>query len=616
MHTLKSVKVAETITILLAFLMPIAYIPGYGTFTAFRYFLFASASLVLGLLTAWTWLRQRYIAKAFFKSWPSYGLLIYLAAFMLVSITSMDPVVSFFSSIERLDGAFTIFFLTIFAINCYTLVMVRGKKFIRSLLKASVFGAVILSISIMIFVKQAIYRGGGLMGNSSTAGAYMVWQVFFVAYLFLSAKAKNAKIWWALLALPILLSPLFVEWQVIFGIQLFNDVTSLIGSTRGAFLGLTFGAPIAFSFWLAFSPRAKIRRAGKIALLSVLALIVVLAVLLAIPSSTVHKEFGRVSTEARFIYWDIGIQGLQERPILGWGPGMFGVPYHKYFNPRMLAEGNPREVLVDQPHNIFIDSLSDGGIVLFLALLFFLATIVIALSRLKTSNRLAASLLLGAFTAWFIQAQFVFDLIVSYMILFLIAGVAYAKTANSEEGKKALVERNGKILMAALMLIALTMFIYTIYLPHKKARTISRVYNTALPARASAWPTLAGISPIGDQYDAELTFNRVYTGYINNVEKFRSADPQSKEVFLQEADNIIAYLDYLVQKRPYEYELILVNARMRYVRMLIVDDFSGEVFEKAVELAKRAVELSPTDPRAQVTLERIEQKLEFEEAIL
>ena len=615
MFTLKSAQAAQVITVLLAFILPIAYIPGFGNFSVFRYFLAGSVALVLALLTIWTCMRQREIARTFFKSWWSYGLISYLAVFMLVSITSVDPAVSFFSSIERSSGAFAVLFATLIAFNCYVLVLLEGKAIIRKLIIASVLGGAILSFTIMV-ITDPLFRGGGLMGNSSIAAAYMVWQVFLVLYLLLSSKSNKITIWWAIIAIPIFLSPLFINWRVILGENNYTGMKSLIGTARGAFLGCVIGALVALTVWLITSKKSKTSIAGKAMLGLIIIAIVGASVSLVLPNSLLHNQFAQVATEARFIYWGVAMKGFVERPILGWGPGMFGIPYHKYFNPRMLAKNNPKEVLVDQPHNIFVSAMTEGGALLLLALIFFLSTIAVRIYALRKSDRLLAALFLGAFTAWLVQAQFVFDSILSIVFLFIAASMVYAGTHPMKFGKKAQVDILGKTIMGVLVVLAIIVATYTIYLPGKKAHLLSKVYNSSLPMRATLWHTLEGISPVGDQYDSELTFNRVYTAYRNNIDSFRAADPERQAVIFQELDNVISYLDDLVDKHPYEYELILVNARLRHVRMLIANDFSGDIYEEAVSLAKRAVELSPTDPRAQVTLERIENKLEFEKLIL
>src|SRR6185295_15949535 len=69
---------------------------------------------------------------------------------------------------------------------------------------------------------------------------------------------------------------------------------------------------------------------------------------------------------ARFMVWNMALEGFKERPILGWGQVGFNFVFNKYYDPGMYA----REQWFDRTHNIFLDWLIAGGI---LGLLSYLA---------------------------------------------------------------------------------------------------------------------------------------------------------------------------------------------------------------------------------------------------
>lgn len=503
---------------------------------------------------------------------------------------------------------FAVVFLMLFALSTYTLVAVRGKKMLYDLLGASVLGATVVSLCIMLspdgigtWFAQA--RGGATIGNSSVAATYILFNIFFALILIVTSKKTQAKVWWSAALVTLGLSPLFVNWHVLMGAVPYTGLTSLIGSARGAVLGILFGIIVTLCTWLALQQITVRKYSGIAMLLVVFGGIVFGGVQLLTPTTAIHQRFVDSASSMRFIFWDIAWQGFTERPVLGWGPGTFDTVYHALYRPEMLLQLNGGETWVDRTHNLFVETMVTGGALLTLALLFFLISIVGAIVRevrRTTLTPLEASILLGMLAGWLLQAQFVFESILSFAMVYMVAGMVYATALKKEQTGTAIftVSKTNKYIFTGLTAVAVVVFVYTIAVPYKKDQMMINTYNAKLPARASLWQNIAGISPMGDGYDSVLMFNKMSTAYNAAADSLKKEDPLLHQAALDELDAVSERLFTIAQSRKNDYGIHIIGAQMYYYRMKIADDFSGVPLQRALVLSKRAVELSPTDPQA------------------
>jgi len=166
-----------------------------------------------------------------------------------------------------------------------------------------------------------------------------------------------------------------------------------------------------------------------------------------IPAVRDHKVFGRLASisftnddaQARFRVWTMALQGLKERPILGWGQENFNYVFNKYYSPEMYA----REQWFDRTHNVFLDWAIAGGILGLLAYL----SIFYALLRVVwkapgggsddrapyTLSYVEKSVLTAMVAGYFVQNMFVFDNLTSYLVFFLILSyVHFVGTSRSD----------------------------------------------------------------------------------------------------------------------------------------------------------------------------------------
>lgn len=607
-------KSARLISFLLVAL-PFIYLPGYGAYAVLKYGVLGTASLVLGYFALQSLLANRHLAGLLLRV-PLYSVVVYLAAYALTSFTGIDPITSLFSTFTRTDGWFTFLFLFLFLVSAYLVVAQGGVRIVRLWLTLSVISAAALSLLITLspdgldvlrwgFLETT--RGGGTIGNSSLAVIYITWNIFFAAFLAITTKQKEVRSWLIGAGAFMLASPLFIHWRVLIGRLPADGLMSYVGDARAGAISLFIGAIIAGCVWLMRDIRIWSRRVGYMGIAIVLGATLFFGTQLLDSSSTLHQQFIEVAGRNRFLFWESSLKGFKERPLVGFGPNTFFDVYHRDFDPSKFSVEEAKEGLVDEPHNIFFESLVSGGIILTLALLFYLGAFLHLLTRLSKSDRMLGSVMIGAWAAWLFQMQFIFDGITSMMLQAIVFAVALALTRGVSEGTSShpLVFKT-KAIQIAYVLVAVILFVYAVYLPVKKARMIQRVYETNLPARAAMWSSLSGISPMGDQYDSALTFNNVFNAYIQQASSFRADNGKLKEAVLAELKAIDEYLGTLVVDEESRLELAFLEGQFHYMRMFISNRFSIADIERLDAIAQKALANSPRDTRIHFMIDTLQ----------
>ena len=120
----------------------------------------------------------------------------------------------------------------------------------------------------------------------------------------------------------------------------------------------------------------------------------------------VHIE--RPSVQARLGAWEAGLQGWRARPLLGWGPENFEVPFARYGSGYAAAVG-----IHDRAHNVVVETAATtgaAGLALWVALwAMTFAVIGRAWGRLEAGERALALFVAAALFARLAWMQFAFD---------------------------------------------------------------------------------------------------------------------------------------------------------------------------------------------------------------
>jgi hypothetical protein len=221
-------------------------------------------------------------------------------------------------------------------------------------------------------------------------------------------------------------------WVICIALDLW--IIALTGS-RGAALGLVSGLgafAVAYAAWGKIS-LIKYSAAGVVAVLVVLVVFIALArnsslVERAAESSVLIARLSSIglgdqSIEGRFDSVKTGVEGFAARPILGWGPENYLVPWGRYFG------GKEQEsATFDQAHNKVLEELTTKGIVGLLSYLSLWAIMLVVLYRRarceEAHRQLFILLLASALVGYFVQNLFLFDTpatVLQFMLLFAFA---------------------------------------------------------------------------------------------------------------------------------------------------------------------------------------------------
>ena len=427
------VKIINWLLLLIVVGTPLFYLRTtvYPYITAKSFFFYALVEILFALWVALAIFDSRYRPK---KSWILIALLVFLGALLLTSFTGEDLWRSFWSTQERMIGVFG--FLHFGALALVVASMGRELHW-KKIWIASIGTAVVISIIAFIQLKipnillnEPIgQRPGATFGNPTFFAGYLLFNIFLTAYLFLSRESNERR-------------PAWYKW--IFGSALVIQVAALfLTQTRGDILGLAAGLFVVTALFALCTPPAhfpllfRSRRfyAGA------LAAILLFGGLFWMTRKNVLwgsipglRRFADISLEDEGLFprlhaGKVAWEGFLERPFVGWGWENFNIPFNAKYDP-MLLSLSYQETRFDKPHNLFLEYLVTGGMVLFLAFLFLIG--VFAWRVFRDRDALRRAMVLGAFAAYLVRSAFVFDTMGPLLMLFLFIGWVASDTWNEK----------------------------------------------------------------------------------------------------------------------------------------------------------------------------------------
>jgi tetratricopeptide (TPR) repeat protein len=330
--------------------------------------------------------------------------------------------------------------------------------------------------------------------------------------------------------------------------------------------------------------------------------------------------------QGRLTVWDGAWKGFLEKPLVGWGLESFDIVFLKNFEPKMFLSEYDNEVWFDRAHNIVFDSLVTTGLI---GTLLFFGILVVALYALWRKylredqiDFLAPILFTSFFVAYFVQGLTVFDMVSSYMILFLslafITALCYTKEKENQE------KRFNVLSLSLLVPLFFTLNLF-VYQPYQGNLSIIQATRSLGDEVASHQKAIESSFMGRDQnvrYLAERIINN-HKGEIEAIEKKKESAKSLEEysqvqkeleekkrvtelkfAFLEEKflENVARssnFRDYWAMARFQS-----VYFEFKYLDLL-VEDYSQEeqdkeLFDQAVamvdkqkEYAQKAIELSP-----------------------
>ncbi|MEJ0001585.1 MAG: O-antigen ligase family protein [bacterium] len=581
-------KILATLAVCAVFFVPLLYFPHrLFPFTTSKNFFFMGLAEACFFL--WAYLA---LVKADYRLSRKQLVAFSIPLILLVSLTvsgllAPNRNLAFWSSFERGTGLIFLYHCLAFAVVIASLAKAHGKSFISKLYHAVFFSGLILAISALF----TLPNGSGLIGNSSYAGAYLIFSFFIGGIVFFRKRNVWHRIWVSASLIVILVAP-------------------IVGRARGAALGLIAGLCVALCAYLATRAGKAARIAGIVLLSCLLAGTVAAGVAFMQPTSRLHAAFVERANDARFTFWKIAEKGIAERPVFGWGPENYRVVFAKYFDPTILEPGKTHEGWVDKPHNAVAEAFVAGGYIGGILYLLFMVSFFILPAYLYRKKVLAGrelALFEGLFFAYVLQNMIIFDTVATYVALFAVFGIlAGAMPVPALSGKpkaKWYPGQSAKVIAAgACLLLFIPAWVFFVHLPAKKAKAIYAVYSGKNGPKD--FSVLKGVSPMGDGTDAGYVADLMVSTYQNRADAIKG-DQQLLAQVHADTTSFLAVADTLSAPAATDYRLWNACAELVLFDVAITKDLSDETLSRAQAYADRTRALSPDNPAAYVVYGRI-----------
>lgn len=382
----------------------------------------------------------------------SWTLVLYsaLTLWMVVAnLLAVNPYKAFWSNFERMDGFITL--VHVFAFFVVLGSVMTADKLWRKWWMFFLSGAALVSAySLFQLAGMAdIHQGGARVDATFGNAAYLAVYMLFVTAIALW-QGLESKGWLR---------------YMLFGFALLASGILFATATRGAVIGLAGAIGLGSVLWMLEAGKKKVRLAAGGVFLGLLVLV---GLFFAFKDSNFIKgdpTLSRISSisaadgATRFTLWGMALEGVQERPVFGWGQEGFNYVFQKYYQPGLYAQ----EPWFDRAHNTYIDWLIAGGIPALLLFLGLIGSAVLALYR-KTASRPERIILVSAFAAYGFQALFVFDNLFSYIGLAALLAAAHAVGSRPIEKLETLPELKEQTASSVAAPILIAVFVGIIWM--------------------------------------------------------------------------------------------------------------------------------------------------------
>lgn len=357
-------------------------------------------------------------------------LFLYYAVLGVATIFGFDPARSFWAEAVRMTGMVTHLFLLAFLIMLIT--GVRSEVAWHRIFVFSAFvGLIVIVGALMEFVFPGVRRLlgtaesariSGVIGNPIFLGMYLIPIAGIMVYLATRTKGIGARIGWIVAALS-------------------ASVTIFLTGSRAAAGGLIVGI---FTGLVALLFVAHKRSRTRIIVDIILLLFLAFGVAAYGASKTKFAErvpalkrltsFSFNEFGPRRLNWEIALEGIKARPLLGWGPENSLYVFDRYYRPELLRYGIS-EASSDKPHNGILEVAVAGGIGALALFLGFWGWVIALLGRVARRSVIPPTLFsigAGIFTGYLFSLFFAFDTPASLITLFtFLAYVVYRLTPAS-----------------------------------------------------------------------------------------------------------------------------------------------------------------------------------------
>ena len=415
----------------------------------------------------------------------SKGLIAYgafVGILFLADIFGVNPANSLWSNFERMEGFVTHIHLFIFTLILVSIKLnqIEWKKLFQAHLLANLL-VVASGFGEISKIAKALEEGGAplqrisaTLGNPAYLAIYSAFIIFF-ALLLLAQVKKHSPIEKTLYISSIILN-LILIWET---------------QTRGTVLGLLAGVGVGFG-WYAWKKRDN-KKLRNIAIAGVALFFIVIGSFLTlkesnfVQTSPTLKRLADISLKeqtvrSRVMIWNMSLEGVKQRPILGWGQDNFVYVFSDHYNPEMFDQ----EQWFDRSHNVFFDWLIAAGILGLCAYLALYGVLTYTVLRNKKDvfTALEQSLILGLLATYFVHNIIVFDNLISYTVFFTLFAYVITRAekdvAITKENKQTKYKEGIFWMTVGLsILISGTIFYHVVWKPYRLNNAIITMYRVA-----------------------------------------------------------------------------------------------------------------------------------------
>ena len=435
-------------------------------------------------------------------SWLLVSFSALLIVMFFANILGEHPQTSFWSNFERMDG-----YVTLVHIFLYALVLgstLTTKKAWNWYLHVTLLAALITALYGIaqytgVVEGYELRRIESYLGNAAYLSIYMFFHIFIAFWMFVESKVTLHRVMYILLA-------------ALFTYALMNS------GTRGTMLGFGVGLGVMVTYIMLFG--AKYQEFRKYAIGAFVFLLLGVGMFVLGKDSEFVQSNGNLARVAnidlgndlrvRSTIWKMAWEGVQERPLLGWGQGNFNYIFNAKYKPFLYDQ----EQWFDRAHNIIMDWLVAGG---FLGLIAYLSIFGAAIYYLfvqpllnkddETFTALERGVLLGMLAGYFTHNIVVFDNIVSYMFFGLILALMHSRVGKvMPQVEKFKMDRPLALqFVAPVMLVLVAAVIYTTNVPGMQAASdiIEGYQAKTATDKLAAFKLAAGRNSFAQQEVAE-----------------------------------------------------------------------------------------------------------------
>lgn len=564
---------------------------------------FLQRGITLIALAAWSWHILGRGGKVR-RTGIDYLILVLLGWILLTSILSIHPPTAFFGKYRRFEGFIsfvnyaTIFFLTV--------QMVDRASRIRALARTLFAGGLIVSIyGIMQYIGIDPITWGNLpfeanrafstYGNPDMLGGYIIFPL--------------------VISLALALSESDTRWRIVYWTGFLLAVaTWIVAFTRGAWIGGVFALGILV--FVAFRHRVKLGAVdysfmgavGAVATgLVIVSLNATSAVMNVVARIVSIVDFDGGSAKTRFQIWQAAIDGIKDRPIFGFGADTFRLIFPRY-KPIEYTNTAGYLSVADNVHNYPLQISAALGIPGFLLLYgtFGAAAWLSAPAVFRKQDgpdRLVLAGFWAAAAGYLAHLMFGISVTGSSFLLWVCMAVVLSPVARTIDVKAPRWGAGAGIVI--ILLVTVLSIGNFMYISADWHYLWARVYSQG-PERVERINKAISLNPTNDMYRTELGVAHV-DNTVSLITQARTAADQGQDAtaLQQQARSSFTQAEIalrdVIEWVPWEYDNYVFLANLYN---LGADVFDPSYRDKAVDIARKGVEVEPYGPAIRFQLAR------------